>query len=82
MNQDIIKTVYELLAKQFERDISSLTDATTLDQLGADSLDRVELVMKCEDAFGIEIDDETAGTLQTVGQIVAYVQELQTKRSV
>ena len=43
------------------------------EDLGADSLDVYELAMECEDAFGIEIDDETATGLTTFGELVAYV---------
>lgn len=48
-------------------------DAHIIDDLGADSLDTVELVMQIEEDFGIEIDDETFEKAQTFGAIVALV---------
>jgi acyl carrier protein len=50
-------------------------DASFVDDLGADSLDTVELVMAFEEEFGIEIPDEDAEQLQTVGDAVKYLKE-------
>ena len=50
-------------------------EASFIDDLGADSLDIVELVMAFEEEFGIEIPDEDAEQLQTVGDAVKYLQE-------
>jgi len=44
------------------------------DDLGADSLDAVELIMAIEDAFDISVSDETAQGLKTVGQIVSFIE--------
>lgn len=49
------------------------TDAKFIEDLGADSLDTVELVMAFEEEFGIEVPDEEAEKLQSVGDVVAYV---------
>lgn len=49
-------------------------ETTIIDDLGADSLDVVELVMALEEAFDIEIPDEDAEKISTVGDIVAYVE--------
>lgn len=49
-------------------------DSTILDDLGADSLDVVELVMALEEAFDIEIPDEEAEKINSVGDIVAYIE--------
>ena len=49
--------------------------ASFVDDLGADSLDTIELVMAFEEAFGIEIPDEDAEKIQTVGQAVSYIDE-------
>jgi acyl carrier protein len=50
-------------------------EASFVEDLGADSLDTVELVMAFEEEFGIEIPDEDAETLQTVGDAVEYLRE-------
>jgi acyl carrier protein len=50
-------------------------EASFVEDLGADSLDTVELVMAFEEEFGIEIPDEDAEKLQTVGDAVKYVKE-------
>jgi len=52
-------------------------DASFVEDLGADSLDTVELVMAFEEEFGIEIPDEDAEKLQTVGDAIAYIQQHQ-----
>ncbi len=49
--------------------------ASFIDDLGADSLDIVELVMSLEEAFDIEIPDDDAEKIQTIGDAVAYLQE-------
>lgn len=56
-----------------EEDVTS--DAAFIDDLGADSLDTVELVMAFEDGFGIEIPDEDAEKIQNVGDAVKYIKE-------
>lgn len=48
-------------------------EASFVDDLGADSLDTVELVMALEEAFGMEIPDEEAEKIKTVGNTVSYV---------
>ena len=50
-------------------------DARFIEDLGADSLDTVELVMAFEEEFSIEVPDEEAEKLQTVGDVVTYVEE-------
>lgn len=50
-------------------------EASFIDDLGADSLDIVELVMAMEEAFDIEIPDDDAEKLQTIGDTMAYVKE-------
>lgn len=65
------------LASQFELDPETITlDTNIMDDLGADSLDVVELVMSLEDEFGISISDEDAAQLSTVRRIVEYLEKL------
>ncbi|MBO5556644.1 MAG: acyl carrier protein [Oscillospiraceae bacterium] len=74
----IFNNVQEALASQFEMDPESITmDTNLIDDLGADSLDVVELIMSLEDTFGITISDEDAAQLYTVRRIVEYLEKLQ-----
>ena len=50
-------------------------DAKFIEDLGADSLDTVELVMALEEEFGIEVPDEDAEKLQSVGDVIKYIEE-------
>lgn len=52
-----------------------VTEARFIEDLGADSLDTVELVMAFEEEFSIEVPDEEAEKLQSVGDVVRYVEE-------
>jgi acyl carrier protein len=52
-------------------------EASFIDDLGADSLDTVELVMAFEEEFGIEIPDDAAETIQTVGDAVKFIEKAQ-----
>jgi acyl carrier protein len=68
------KRVREIVAEQLERDVNEVTTAASLiDDLGADSLDVVELVMKMEEEFGIEIPDEEAEKIKTVNDVIQYI---------
>lgn len=74
----IFEHVKTALAKQFELDPATITMETNLmDDLGADSLDVVELIMSLEDMFGIAISDEDAAELVNVQRIVDYLEKLQ-----
>jgi len=55
-------------------------EAKFIEDLGADSLDTVELVMALEEEFGHEIPDEEAEKLQTVGDVVRYIEELKSAK--
>jgi acyl carrier protein len=66
--------VREIVAEQLERDVNEVTTtASLIDDLGADSLDVVELVMKMEEEFGIEIPDEEAEKIKTVNDVIQYI---------
>ena len=74
----IFEKVQKALAEQFEVSPDTITLYTNLvDDLGADSLDVVELIMSIEDEFGVSISDEEAANLVTVQRIVDYVEKLQ-----
>jgi acyl carrier protein len=53
----------------------AVTQASFIDDLGADSLDIVELVMSLEEDFDVEIPDEDAEKMQTIGDAIAYMKE-------
>ncbi|MGA7104960.1 MAG: acyl carrier protein [Candidatus Deferrimicrobiaceae bacterium] len=68
------KKVKEIVAEQLGKDASEVTnEASFIDDLGADSLDIVELVMAMEDEFGIEIPDEEAEKIKTVKDVIEYI---------
>ena len=74
--EEIYKDVSSLIAEQLHKKIDDIKPDSTLESLGADSLDRVELIMKMEEHFHIEINDEEAEKLNTVDDAVKYIQSL------
>ncbi|WP_122788714.1 acyl carrier protein [Intestinibacillus sp. Marseille-P6563] len=74
----MFEKICELLADKFDADASTMTmDTSIKDDLNADSLDVVELMMDLEEQFGITISDEEAMKLSTIGDIVKYIDEHQ-----
>jgi acyl carrier protein len=70
--------VKEIIANELGVEIEKVTDAASfVEDLGADSLDTVELVMAFEEEFSIEIPDEDAEKMQTVGDAIRYLSENQ-----
>ncbi|MCX8103852.1 MAG: acyl carrier protein [Candidatus Bipolaricaulota bacterium] len=73
---DIAEQVRQIIAEQLMVDLEEVTDdASFIEDLGADSLDTVEMIMEIEDEFGIEIPDEDAEKIQTVGKAIEYVKK-------
>lgn len=73
---NIQQKVTDLIVDQLGVDADSVTEnAHFIDDLGADSLDTVELVMAFEEEFDIEIPDEDAEKLETVGDAVKYLKD-------
>ncbi|MCH8924046.1 MAG: acyl carrier protein [Planctomycetes bacterium] len=60
--------------------VDRITADTTLADLGADSLDMVELVMELEKDFGVSIPDDVAQQIRTVGDAIRYIEEQRRKR--
>ncbi len=68
--------IKEIIAEQLGVKKEEVTDdAKFIDDLGADSLDTVELVMALEEEFGIEIPDEDAEKMVTVGEAIKYIEQ-------
>lgn len=68
--------VKSIITEQLGVDESEVTpEADFVDDLGADSLDTVELVMALEEEFGIEISDEDSEKIKTVGDVIKYIDE-------
>ena len=77
---EVGQKVRSIIAEQLGVKIEEVTDtASFVDDLGADSLDTVELVMALEEEFGIEIPDEDAEKMISVGDAVKYIEEKATK---
>ncbi len=71
----VLEKVKVILAEQFDVEEDSLQNDTDLqDDLGADSLDVVDLLMSIEDEFEIEIPDEEIENIRTVGELVNYIE--------
>jgi acyl carrier protein len=71
---EVFERIKEVLAERLSVEESDITEeANFQEDLGADSLDLVEMIMELEDQFGIKIPDEDAQQIQTVGQAVEYV---------
>jgi len=75
---DVAAKVREIVVEHLGVDEDKVTDdATFIDDLGADSLDTVELVMAFEEAFGVEIPDDAAEKIQSVKDAIAYIRDSQ-----
>ena len=76
MEKSVEKRVMEIIVEQLKVDPEIVTlEAHFIDDLGADSLDLVELIMAMEEEFSLEISDEDAEKIQTVQDAVNYITE-------
>ncbi|MEJ6952166.1 acyl carrier protein [Natronospora cellulosivora (SeqCode)] len=74
--EDVYQKVVDIIVEELAIDADEVTsEASFIDDLGADSLDVVELVMAFEEEFDIEIPDEDAEKIQTVQNAVDYIEE-------
>jgi acyl carrier protein len=75
-HEEIFEKVKEVIVEQLNVEEDDVTeDAAFVDDLGADSLDIVELVMALEEQFGVSIPDEQAEKIKTVGDAVGFITE-------
>ncbi|TCK61614.1 acyl carrier protein [Seleniivibrio woodruffii] len=73
---DIAKKVKEIIVEQLNVDADAVTeDASFIDDLDADSLDTVELIMAFEEEFDLEIPDEEAEKIKTVGDAISHIEK-------
>lgn len=72
---EIFRKIKDIISDELNIDEAKITkEANIREDLGADSLDAVEVIMALEDEFGITIDDDTAQGFKTVGDLVDYVE--------
>ena len=78
MAENITEKVTEIIVEQLGVSADQVKpESNLIDDLGADSLDAVELVMAVEEEFGIEVPDEEAEKLRSVGDIISHVEAAQ-----
>jgi len=74
--EETVGKIKALVAEQLDVDIEKVTDeASFIEDLGADSLDTVELVMALEEEYGVDIPDEDVEKVTTVKDVIAYIDE-------
>ncbi|MFM2295158.1 MAG: acyl carrier protein [Verrucomicrobiota bacterium] len=79
-DKTIEQRVKDIVVEQLGAKPDQVTpEAKFIEDLGADSLDTVELVMALEEEFSIEVPDEAAEKLQSVGDVIKYIEDSQTK---
>jgi len=76
---DTFAKVADIISNKLSVEKHLVSEAATLQDLGADSLSTFEVILKFQDVFGIEIDDDTADNLSSVGQAVNYIHSRRTK---
>ena len=74
--QSIFERVQEMIVDRFGVQEDKVTAEMTFEDLGADSLDVVELVMELEDTFNIQFDDDKIEELKNIGDAVTYIEQL------
>ena len=80
MELTVKEKVYEIIARKLKKQVSDLRDDVNLKKdLGADSIDNVEVVFEVEEFYEISVPDEYAETIHTIGDAVKVVEELASK---
>jgi len=73
---DVFEKVRSLMSEQLDIDEDKISPETTFEEIDADSLDVVELVMAIEEEFDIEIADEAVENIKTVADIINHIEEI------
>jgi acyl carrier protein len=77
MADKVYEKVRELLSSQFDVQIDKISRETNIvDDLGADSLDFVEMIMMLEEEFGIVVTDESMYAFKTVGEVASFIEDM------
>ncbi|WP_338062938.1 acyl carrier protein [Wolbachia endosymbiont of Drosophila tsacasi] len=71
--EDIEEKVKKIILEHISKDVEKFNSSSKLSEHGADSLDAVEIIMAAEEEFGIEIPDEDTQKMETMEQIVEYI---------
>lgn len=71
--QEVLNKIVDIVSKKLSVDKDVVMKSKSFEELGADSLDMVEIVMKLEEQFEIEINDEEAEKLTSLDQVVDYI---------
>jgi acyl carrier protein len=77
--EDTLGKVIEIIAEKLSTSKGNITLESTFRDIGADSLDIVEMIMSFEETFGIEIKDEDAEKIKSVQEVVELIHEVRTK---
>ncbi len=72
---DTTEIIKDIISRQTDIDKESLSENTTIEDITNDSLDIVEMLMEIEEAFDIDISDEDAKKLTTIGELCSYIDE-------
>ena len=72
----VLDKVIDIISEQLELDKAVIKETSTLDEdLGASSLDMIDLAMSIEDEFGLELPDDIVDKVKTVGELAKYIEE-------
>ena len=72
---DTMKKIKEIISRQTDIDEDTLTEDTTMEEITSDSLDIVEMLMDVEETFDVDISDEDAKKLTTIGELCTYIDD-------
>lgn len=76
---DTLQKIIDLIVKELKIEPNLVKVNASFQDLGVDSLDMVQIIMKCEEQFGLEIPDETAETFHSINDVVDYINERRSK---